>query len=171
MSSKTKKIVFTILFIVFLVIAIRVLLNDGDLQIPDNISPVSVEVTGATVESTSDAETIVNETTAGETEAESEDPLQLVTLAPEGVELHFKNKERLDEHFEKHNEDFGYRNAEEYEAGANAVIHNPNALSKLEGEDGDYVYFLESTGEFVIVSPKKVIRTYYKTDRAYFDRQ
>lgn len=38
-------------------------------------------------------------------------------------------------------------------------------------EDGDDLYFLESTGEFVVVSPAGYIRTYYLTDRDYFDRQ
>lgn len=109
--------------------------------------------------------------TAAASETETESLPQLGTLAPESEQLHFKNRERLEEHFEKHNEDFGYASPEEYEAGANAVVHNPKALSKLEKEDGDYVYFLEETGEFVIVSPKKVIRTYYLADRDYFDRQ
>lgn len=176
MNNKMKKLLLSIVFIIFLIVAFKVLIKDGSLEVPESLETVSVEITAATVEGTKNPETtaaletvgsIVNETTA----ESGKEPIQLVTLAPEGEDLHFKNKERLEEHFEKHNEDFGYASAEEYEAGANAVIHNPNALSKLEGEDGDYVYFLEDTGEFVIVSPKKVIRTYYKADRAYFDRQ
>ena len=42
---------------------------------------------------------------------------------------------------------------------------------KLQAEDGDDLYFLESTGEFVVVSPAGYIRTYYLTDRDYFERQ
>ena len=47
----------------------------------------------------------------------------------------------------------------------------PAALHKLQAEDGDDLYFLESTGEFVVVSPAGYIRTYYLTDRDYFERQ
>ena len=96
---------------------------------------------------------------------------QIATIAAGEEKLHFKNRERLEEHFEKHNEDFGYECAEDYEDGANAVIQNPDSLCKLEKEDGDYVYFLENTEEFVVVSPQGIIRTYYKADRDYFDRQ
>ena len=58
-----------------------------------------------------------------------------------------------------------------YDAAANAVIANPASLHKLQAEDGDDLYFLESTGEFVVVSPAGHIRTYCLTDRDYFDRQ
>lgn len=157
MSKKTKRILYFIVLIIVCILVVRYLYNNDDatIELP---TQTSIEVTASTAE----------ETTAATEETE---PLQLVTLAPEKEQLHFKNEERLLEHFEKHNEDFGYASAEEYEAGANAVIHNPKALSKLEKEDGDYVYFLESTGEFVVVSPKKVIRTYYLADRDYFNRQ
>lgn len=53
------------------------------------------------------------------------------------------------------------------------VIHAPEALHKLEAEDGDDVYYLEATNEFVIVSTDGYIRTYfYPSDgKEYFDRQ
>ena len=35
----------------------------------------------------------------------------------------------------------------------------------------DDCYYLESTGEFVVVSTKGVIRTYYTASKSYFDRQ
>ena len=72
---------------------------------------------------------------------------------------------------EKHGQETGCATAEEYLAAANAVIANPAALHKLQAEDGDDLYFLESTGEFVVVSPAGYIRTYYLTDRDYFERQ
>lgn len=79
----------------------------------------------------------------------------------------------LDEHFEKHGSEFGYQTAEEYEAGANRVISSDEALHKLEAEDGDDVYYLEATNEFVIVSTDGYIRTYFKPDNGinYFNRQ
>lgn len=85
--------------------------------------------------------------------------------------LTFRTDEKLQQHFEKHGWETGCATAEEYLAGANAVIANPASLHKLQAEDGDDLYFLESTGEFVVVSPAGYIRTYYLTDRDYFDRQ
>lgn len=85
--------------------------------------------------------------------------------------LTFRNEERLQSHYEKHGIQMGFSSAEDYQAAANAVVSNPEALHKLESEDGDDVYFLESTGEFVVVSQKGYIRTYYLADKAYFDRQ
>lgn len=85
----------------------------------------------------------------------------------------FRNEATLESHFEKHGSEFDYNNANEYQDGANAVILNPASLHKLEEEDGDDVYYLESTNEFVIVSTDGYIRTYFKpTDgKAYYDRQ
>ncbi len=85
----------------------------------------------------------------------------------------FRNDKSLDEHFDKHGEDFTYSNAKEYQDGANAVINNPNSLHKIEAEDGDDVYYLESTNEFVIVSTDGYIRTYFKPSDGieYFKRQ
>lgn len=85
--------------------------------------------------------------------------------------LTFRTDEKLQQHFEKHGWETGCATAEEYLAAANSVIANPASLHKLQAEDGDDLYFLESTGEFVVVSPAGYIRTYYLTDRNYFDRQ
>ena len=85
--------------------------------------------------------------------------------------LPLRTEDKLQQHFEKHGQETGCATAEEYLAAANAVIANPAALHKLQAEDGDDLYFLESTGEFVVVSPAGYIRTYYLTDRDYFERQ
>lgn len=85
--------------------------------------------------------------------------------------LTFRTENKLQQHFEKHGQETGCATAEEYLTAANAVVANPAALHKLQAEDGDDLYFLESTGEFVVVSPAGYIRTYYLTDRDYFERQ
>lgn len=84
---------------------------------------------------------------------------------------HFRKAEYLTEHFQKHGAEFPYATEEEYLLGANNVIQNPNALHKLEAEDGDDVYYVESTREFVIVSTDGYIRTYYLADLDYYNRQ
>lgn len=60
-----------------------------------------------------------------------------------------------------------------YEQAAAAVVTNPLSLHKVEAEDNDDVYYLESTNEFVIVSTDGYIRTYFKPDKGkvYFDQQ
>ena len=85
----------------------------------------------------------------------------------------FRNDAYLAEHFEKHGEDFDYSTKEEYLAGANHVVASDDALHKLESEDGDDVYYLEASNEFVIVSTDGYIRTYFrpKDGIAYYNRQ
>ncbi len=90
-----------------------------------------------------------------------------------GLEYRFRNGSLLTEHFEKHGAEFGFASKEEYEAGANHVISSENALHKLEAEDGDDVYYLEESNEFVIVSTDGYIRTYFKPEDGidYYNRQ
>ncbi|MGN0393813.1 MAG: hypothetical protein ACI4EF_00450 [Coprococcus sp.] len=85
----------------------------------------------------------------------------------------FRNESTLESHYEKHGEEFNYNNVNEYQDGANSVINNPDSLHKLEKEDGDDIYYLEETNEFVVVSTDGYIRTYFKpTDgKDYYDRQ
>ena len=85
----------------------------------------------------------------------------------------FRNETLLNQHYQKHGIEMGFSSAKEYEAAASAVIQNPNALYKTEQEDGDGVYYLESTNEFVIVSTDGYIRTYFYPNAGikYFNRQ
>lgn len=85
--------------------------------------------------------------------------------------LTFRNEERLQEHYEKHGIDMGFSSAEVYLAGANKVLSNPDCLHKTESKDGDDAYYLEDTGEFVVVSKKGYIRTYFLASKDYFERQ
>lgn len=88
-------------------------------------------------------------------------------------DLTFRSEYLLDQHYEKHGIDMGFASAEEYAAAACMVIVNPDTLHKLEAEDGDDVYYLESTNEFVVVSKDGYIRTYFLPDDRidYFNRQ
>ena len=83
----------------------------------------------------------------------------------------FRKHRYLTEHFEKHGDEFPYDTEEAYLQGANNVINNPDALHKLEEEDGDDVYFVEDTNEFVVVSTDGYIRTYFIADIDYYNRQ
>ncbi|MDO4940355.1 MAG: hypothetical protein Q4E33_01520 [Erysipelotrichaceae bacterium] len=85
----------------------------------------------------------------------------------------FKSKKLLNEHYDKHGKDMGFESAEDYVLAANKVISNPKSLHKIEAEDGDDVYYLEETNEFVILSTEGYIRTYFYPDAGidYFNRQ
>lgn len=89
------------------------------------------------------------------------------------TEYKFRSKNLLEQHYEKHGRDMGFKSAEEYEKAAAAVPNNPAALHKTEKEDGDDVYYIESTNEFVVVSTDGYIRTYFNPDRGidYFNKQ
>lgn len=85
----------------------------------------------------------------------------------------FRTAKDCTEHFKKHGQEFGYETEKQYVEGANKVINSSASLHKLEKEDGDDVYYLKDTNEFVIVSTSGFIRTYFKPQDgiAYFNRQ
>lgn len=90
-----------------------------------------------------------------------------------GEKYKFRNEKLLKSHYKKHGIEMGFDSAKEYEKAASKVAENPKALHKTEEEDGDDVYYIEDTNEFVVVSTDGYIRTYFLPDRgkAYFDRQ
>lgn len=92
---------------------------------------------------------------------------------PQAVTYSFRSDSYLRQHFEKHGDEFGYADEQEYLAGANRVINDPAALTKTEKEDGDYVFYLEDSNEFVILSTDGYIRTYFRPSSGldYFNRQ
>ncbi len=118
-----------------------------------------------------------NKTTTVPTETAAVTTATTAVQDTEYVEYRFRNYKLLNQHFEKHGgefrDDFGYETAEEYEKGASDVINNPDALYKTEAEDGDGVYYLEATNEFVILSTDGYIRTYFRPNGGidYFNRQ
>lgn len=85
----------------------------------------------------------------------------------------FRYDDALQQHYEKHGIEMGFASPGEYLAAANAVIVNPEALTKTEKEDGDTVYYVEDTNEFVVLSTDGYIRTYFCPDDGinYFNRQ
>lgn len=115
--------------------------------------------------------------TSTDTSKQIEDVQEEVTpeelIDREITDYRFRNRRLLDEHFEKHGREMGFSDAKAYEEAASDVVNNPEALHKIEEEDGDDVYYLESTNDFVIVSTDGFIRTYYRPNSGidYFNRQ
>lgn len=98
---------------------------------------------------------------------------QKVTIQGESKTYSFYSEELLEEHFKKHGKEMGFSTAKEYEKAASDVINNPMSLLKTEAEDGDYVYYVEDTNEFVILSTNGYIRTYFlpSDGKDYYNRQ
>ena len=74
----------------------------------------------------------------------------------------FRNKTRYDEHYEKHGAEFGNITKEEYLELANDLIYSESdrVLHKYS-EDGDYMYFDQDTGYFLVLSEDGYIRTFF----------
>lgn len=89
------------------------------------------------------------------------------------VTYKFRSKSLLNQHYDKHGKDMGFPSAEAYQKAACDVINNPAALHKTEKEDGDFVYYVEATNEFAVLSKDGYIRTYFLPDagKKYYDRQ
>lgn len=124
--------------------------------------------------SSSDSPDVSSVESSAENSADSSDnSADSVNSSDNTTELRFRNSKLLEQHYQKHGVDMGFASAEEYEKAAAAVPKNPEALHKTEAEDGDDVYYIESTNEFVIVSTDGFLRTYFNPDRGidYFNRQ
>ena len=117
--------------------------------------------------------TVTSPETPAVTEPEEEPAVPEDTQDDEYVEYTFRNERLLEDHYYKHGIDMGFDSEEEYQQAASDVANDPEALHKLEKEDGDDVYYKEETNEFVVVSKDGFIRTYFCPDsgKKYFDKQ
>lgn len=135
--------------------------------ITDDPEETSSQIETTTAEEpTPEASSKAPETTGTTTAATTEE-------TREEVVYRFRNKNLKMQHYEKHGIEMGFDSADEYEAAASAVVNNPEALHKIEKEDGDDVYYVEETNEFVVVSTDGYIRTYFlpSSGKRYYDRQ
>ena len=91
----------------------------------------------------------------------------------EEITYRFRSDKLWEEHYEKHGIEMGFENKEDYLLAANRAAGSENALHKLEKEDGDDVYYLEETNEFVIISSDGYLRTYFNPSDGieYYNRQ
>lgn len=148
--------------------------SDKQTELPGRTEDFSSDVLQKQSENTQPSITETESADIDESRDDAPEDETAAASAPASVYVYsFRKAEYLQEHFERHGAEFGYASADEYLAGANRVVASPEVLHKLEAEDGDDVYYLESTNEFVIVSTDGYLRTYFKPDdgKAYFDRQ
>ena len=80
---------------------------------------------------------------------------------------------QLEAHYLKHGDQLGYNNQEQYLQGAQALLNAPqgnDVLQKIR-PNGDVQRYRPSSGEFAVMTKSGRIRTYFKTDYAYWMRQ
>ncbi|MBO4506418.1 MAG: hypothetical protein J5728_08345 [Lachnospiraceae bacterium] len=192
MSIKNKKYILSVIVVAVLIVLylvfqdkIDAILNEG--QGNESNQTVIVDGTGQNAGSQDSGNTAAdNQTAAGNSDgtADAQNPGTTtsdnssdngsVTDTPaDYVTYKFRSKKLLDQHYEKHGKEMGFASAADYEKAASDVVNNPDALNKIEKEDGDYVYYVEATNEFVIVSTDGYIRTYFlpSAGKSYYDRQ
>ena len=170
MSSKVK----IVLLIVLLVIAFV-----GAKMVFDRVSDTAYEPSPAPVAEVEDVEepATVPEPVEGTAETEAAEGPETGEIAWNYDEFPddytFRNNKLLSEHYDKHGIEMGFASKEDYEAAANLVIHHPDTLHKIEKEDGDTCFYLESANAFVVLSKDGYIRTFFCPDsgRKYYDKQ
>ncbi|MGN0678120.1 MAG: hypothetical protein ACI4JS_00495 [Oscillospiraceae bacterium] len=181
-KSNIRKVITIAVFVLLLIGAVYFYFSAPDKtdnsSTSDSISSVTSTVENTENSTASETQSIQSTQSTQSAEEQSsqvseQSKPQSTQSEPQTVSLRFRNKSLLNQHYQKHGIDMGFASAEEYEKAAAAVPTNPAALHKTEKEDGDDVYYIESTNEFVVVSTDGYIRTYFLPDagRNYFDRQ
>lgn len=145
------------------VVVININLSTGETLPPEYETEESISAAYEAEEGTSQEYESVSESVA-ESEAKQAETQYTYT---------FRNEQLLNDHYEKHGIYMKYKSPEKYLKGANRVIADKNTLHAIEAEDGDDVYYLERTNEFVVVSKDGYIRTYFCPEDGieYFHRQ
>ena len=143
--------------------------NPEQAEVPDSTEPVSSDAAVGDTEPELTGNTEPEQTAAAD--IGTVEPIQ--ESSPVARQYSFRNAKLLEEHYQKHGIEMGFASAEEYQAAASAVVLNENSLHKLEAEDGDDVYYLEATNDFVIVSTDGYIRAYFRPNNGidYYNRQ
>ena len=182
--------ILCLLLSAFMLIGLLTACSDDEIALAEQAVTAIAEMAG---EDESEAPVEAEEAAVPEEEAEESTPAEEETVTAEdesdpvgeeasgeetqeqaeNVDYYFRSEKLLNQHYEKHGIEMGFASAEEYEAAASAVINNPDALSKTEAEDGDQVYYVEATNEFVILSTDGYIRTYFYPSAGldYYNRQ
>ena len=80
---------------------------------------------------------------------------------------------QLEAHYAKHGYQFGNVTIEQYLQGARDLLNalpGKDLLQKIR-PNGDILHYRPSTGEFAVMAESGRIRTYFKTDYRYWQRQ
>ncbi len=159
--SKNKCIIYIAVAVILILIGMRMDRQTAEEDVSGSEGTASSVVEGAGTE-------FEEEQVASESEQAAD-----AESAEDYVEYYFRNEDLLEQHYEKHGMEMGFESMEAYEEAASAVVYHPDVLTKTEKEDGDYVYYVEESNEFVVISQDGYIRTYFNPSDGidYFNRQ
>ena len=165
MDKKKIYLMAAAMMIVMIAIVIVILRGGNDEEFTAN----QIQIETTSTEANTEEKTEVKD----ETSSDEKDSLEKPDELNEDTDYTFRNENRLEDHYEKHGKEMGFKDAESYEEAASDVVNNPEALHKTEKEDGDDVYYLKDTNEFVVVSGDGYIRTYFNPNDGinYYNRQ
>jgi pyocin large subunit-like protein len=98
------------------------------------------------------------------------------TARPSDASRGFRNRARLEEHYQKHGAEFGRVTIEDYLVMAQGLRDAPvggDVLEAVRPSDGVISRFDRATGAFIAVDRDGTIRTFFKPNdgEAYFRRQ
>lgn len=83
----------------------------------------------------------------------------------------FYNTDSMVQHYVKHGHQTDCNSMEDYLYKANMVVINKSSLSKKQKKDGDLVYYNPKTNEFVVIAKAGYLRTYFKANDKYYNKQ
>ncbi len=111
------------------------------------------------------------EVTPASQNVQSEDELENSSSDAEGTAYYFRSSDFRLDRYNRYGKDMGFSSAESYERGASAVINNPGALSKIDQDNGDWLFYIEESNELVVVSFDGYIMEYFcpEEGKVYFD--
>lgn len=154
--SKNKRVIYIAAAVVLILIGLRM-----DREPAEDTSTESL------------VESVKNNNVAAESNIVTEGAGNSETNPEDYIEYYFRNEDLLEQHYKKHGMEMGFESMEAYEEAAGAVVYHPDVLVKTEKEDGDHVYYIEESNEFVVISQDGYIRTYFNPSDGidYFNRQ
>ena len=170
MSIKNKKYILSVIVVAVLIVLYLVFQDKIDAILNEGQNTGTV-----IVDNSSDNGTVTDGPVATDAPVitETPDTSDPTDTTADYVTYKFRSKKLLDQHYDKHGKEMGFASAADYEKAASDVVNNPDALHKIEKEDGDDVYYVEATNEFVIVSTDGYLRTYFLPSAgiSYYNRQ
>lgn len=155
----------------------------GDIgsKVSDGLDGVSDDIRSAISEASENAGDIVVNIGSGlsgiadniipETSVSSDDTTQQPV---ENKQYTFRNKDRFDEHYEKHGDEFGDITEEQYLELANELINSTSiTILHKNGDNGDKKYYDPDNNYFLILSGDGYIRTFFRPSAGmkYWDKQ
>ena len=83
----------------------------------------------------------------------------------------FYDTKSMVNHYVKHGEQTDCNSMEDYLYKANMVAIDKSSLSKRQKKDGDLVYYNKKTNDFVVIAKAGYLRTYFKANDKYYNKQ